>query len=510
MIEEVVAHILTGFVNVVAGLHLSAVHKPSILDIAKYLIIFFVVPSIAVVAYDQFFPIFKGVNLYLVFVISTPTLLIIPVLAFALFRFFGGHWLLNWHLRKTSRYLDLCSLPDEYKSLLLPRDTAKWHYQLAGSSADHGFGFFPLLSSNPGIFPWSKPQLIQDVDMNIFYNPLRVSVDHLIPTSPGYCKVVVNGFTQDQFLHDCIVKCGSQSLLSGRLVSQKMGREFAAEDVEYNYPAVTFKAVLEGPCGKFTFYSDLVFGIKIINSADVTHDWFVRVRDIFPYQLLNSIRAMGCYLVHKHCLSQHITHDFDWRITFAEAESKLFEYHSDKAALKLCYVVIKFAIKQFSRVKKRSYPALKSYHLKTVVLWIAEQTGELPFDMYTIGNNRTLGALLLYIISTYKRLLHEGYLQHYFIKDVNILVPYGVEECTAAMHLLDEFNRKPLAMVSNFDNANMNRWKFEQFCIVAHLVVVACMCFSCYFSVVGELFVQQIYAVCAVFGLILIVKILLD
>ena len=57
---------------------------------------------------------------------------------------------------------------------------------------------------------------------------------------------------------------------------------------------------------------------------------------------------------------------------------------------------------------------------------------------------------------------------------------------------------------------NMNRWKFEQFCIVAHLVVVACMCFSCYFSVVGELFVQQIYAVIAVFGLIMIVKILLD
>lgn len=56
----------------------------------------------------------------------------------------------------------------------------------------------------------------------------------------------------------------------------------------------------------------------------------------------------------------------------------------------------------------------------------------------------------------------------------------------------------------------MNRWKFEQFCIVAHLVVVACMCFSCYFSVVGELFVQQIYAVIAVFGLIMIVKILLD
>lgn len=99
-------------------------------------------------------------------------------------------------------------------------------------------------------------------------------------------------------------------------------------------------------------------------------------------QLLDSIRAAGCYVVHKHCAGNHLCHDFDWRITFAQAESKLFEYHSNKAALKLCYVIIKFAVKQFSQVKKRNYPALKSYHLKTVILWIAEQSEKLPYDMY--------------------------------------------------------------------------------------------------------------------------------
>ena len=418
--------------------------------------------------------------------------------------------MLNWHLKKTSRYLDLCRLPNEYKTLLLPNDRAKWHYQLAGSSVDHGFGFFPLLSSNSGIFPWSKPQMIQDVDMNVFYKPLRISKDNLIPLSPGYYKVVINEFTQDAFLHDCIFKCGSQSLLSGKLISQKLGKEFSEGDVEYNYPAITFKAVLNGPRGKFTFHSDIAFAIKMLDSVDVACDWFERVQDIFPCHLLNNIRAVGCYLVHKHCLLHHLSHDFDWRVTFAKAESKLFEYHSDKAALKLCYTVIKFAIKQFSPVKKRSYPALKSYHLKTVILWIAEQNGKLPFDMYTIDNNKTLGALLLNIISTYRQHIHEGYLQHYFIKQINILEPYGVEERTAAMHLLDEFKMKPLAIVSNFDNSNMNRWKYEQFVIVSQLVVAACMCCSLYFSVVGELFVQQIYGVCAVFGFIMIVKLLLD
>lgn len=62
MIEEVVAHIFTGFANIVAGLHMSAVNKPSILNIAKYLIIFFVIPLTAVIAYDHYYPIFKGLK----------------------------------------------------------------------------------------------------------------------------------------------------------------------------------------------------------------------------------------------------------------------------------------------------------------------------------------------------------------------------------------------------------------------------------------------------------------
>lgn len=515
MIEEVVAHIFTGFTDIVAGLHQSAVHTPSILDIAKYLIIFVVAPMTAVIAYDHFFPIFQGVNLYLVLIISTPIAILTPVLIFALFRFIGGHWLVNWHLRKTSRYLDFCRLPPEYAKSLLPSDTTKWHYQLAGSSADHGFGFFPLLSANSGIFPWSNTILVQDVDINVFYKPLCISMEDLIPTFPGHCNVVINGFTQDAFLQDCIIKCGSHSLLSGKLISQKIGKGFAGRDIEYNYPAITLKAVLDGPRGKFRFDSDIVFGIKIPDIAEVACDWFARVKDVFPYQLLNGIKSVGCYIVHKHCSGYHLTHDFDWRLTFAEAESKLFEYHANKRALKLCYVVIKFAIKQFSRVKKKSYPALKSYHLKTVILWIAEQNEKLPFDMYAIESNKTLGALLLHIISTYRQHIYNGHLQHYFIKNINILEPYGVEDRTAAMHLLDEFKMKPLSIISNFDNANLSRWKLDQFIIVGLLVVVACIWFNFYFSNVGKLFsptsvVRQIYGVCAVFGLIMIVKIILD
>lgn len=239
-----------------------------------------------------------------------------------------------------------------------------------------------MLNSNSGILPWSNPMIVQDVDVNVFYKPLHISMDQLIPTMPGYCQVVMSGFVEDAFLKDCIVKQGKQSFLSGRLVSQKIVTEFMGGDVEFNYSALTFKTILDGPRGKFRFDSDVVFAIKIHDSAAVFYDWCRRVKDIFPLQLLDSIRAAGCYVVHKHCAGNHLCHDFDWRITFAQAESKLFEYHSNKAALKLCYVIIKFAVKQFSQVKKRNYPALKSYHLKTVILWIAEQSEKLPYDMY--------------------------------------------------------------------------------------------------------------------------------
>ena len=42
-------------------------------------------------------------------------------------------------------------------------------------------------------------------------------------------------------------------------------------------------------------------------------------------------------------------HEFDWRFTFASAEADLFHYHSDKKALKLAYVILKFIIKMSTK-----------------------------------------------------------------------------------------------------------------------------------------------------------------
>ena len=55
MFEEAVAHIFRGFTDIVSGLHMSAVHTPSFLDIAKYLHIFLVGPMTAVIIIKTLF-----------------------------------------------------------------------------------------------------------------------------------------------------------------------------------------------------------------------------------------------------------------------------------------------------------------------------------------------------------------------------------------------------------------------------------------------------------------------
>ena len=64
-------------------------------------------------------------------------------------------------------------------------------------------------------------------------------------------------------------------------------------------------------------------------------------------------------------------------------------------------------------------------------------------------------------------------------------------------------------------HANLSRWKVDQFIIVGLLAAVACHWISFYFSNVGKIFtgtsaVRQIFGVCAVFVVIMIVKIILD
>ena len=62
--------------------------------------------------------------------------------------------------------------------------------------------------------------------------------------------------------------------------------------------------------------------------------------------------------------------EYDWRFTFTLAEADLFHYHRDKKALLFVYVILKHMIKM--SVQRKNH-VVRTYHLKTLFFWIAEE-----------------------------------------------------------------------------------------------------------------------------------------
>ena len=519
MIPSIIRHVLTNSENIARDLHEQAIQRTNILTVAGYSLVVLMLPLIIII-YDIFYPLMEGVNIYLIFVIVMPVLFGIASLLYLWLRNSKyGKVALNWQLEIASRYLEICEASKVYTDALLPQLQlndlgARWYCMLAGSSKD-GFGFFPFLSSNNGILPWSRPFLTQDVDVNLFLHDFVLNENSLVYHSLGYYFIEVNprSIPQKHVLKKCIVFHNLNYLLSGKLVTHEIAKSMLGQ-VEFNYPAVTCKRTLKGPYGKFAFDMDIVFGVKLSSWPSIASGWSKRVENILAKGTLTEILRKGCYLVHKHCSREDNDHGLDWRISFAESESILFQCHRKKQALKLVYVVLKFSIKLYSNKRQRKFPALKSYHLKTLFLWIAEKEKSILFDLCKIAGNKQLGELLLYFVSEYKQYLYTGELKHYFVSDINLLEMYTQDKRTEAMQLLDEFLAAPLNIAANFEGANLARWKYDQFIIISLLVILASTGFHFYYNNM-HLFepvsvVTQIYRITGVFTCILMIKIILD
>ena len=392
--------------------------------------------------------------------------------------------LMNWRMRVASRYLPLCQVSEDYIDLMLPTLTSEvqdvCHCQLVGSSRD-SFAFFPSYSANVSAINLFTPvPFTQDVDMNLFYDALVLSKRNLAEIGQqGFCWVQINetDIPQESFIHDCTVQLHNMTYLSGKLVSDKIGSYIptGVKNIEYNYPAITYKTDIGGPQGRFKFDVDVVFGIKLNFWPSIAEDWPARVDGKLPADLIDSIKSQGCYIVHKHCngaslTSDHQDHNLDWRITFAEAESKLFNYHSSKEAIKLCYIILKFIIKFYSSTQKKAFPALKSYHLKTVLLHFAEENR--LYDMNVIKSNDHLSDIFMSLLEKYIKALETRSLPHYFMPSVNILGQYSDEQIKAGLQALKELQRKPMWAIEMFDFAFFTRKKIEMIILIMIVVLI--------------------------------------
>ena len=395
--------VVTGFQNISREYQKKASKEKTIYRFAGPTVAIIILGIVAILI-DHYFPQGRFFLVILVFVI-------ILTLAFSLWQIYmrcgRSTRVLAWKLRKASRYLHVCQVPENFIMRMLPElgpeATGVCHCRLAGSSGD-GYGFFPSQSANINL---CRKQMVisQDVDVNVFYDALVLSKVNLVQTEqPGFCWLRMD---ESDLVADSSVTSHPElpgSYLSGQKLSHKIS-SYLSNTVEYNYPAMTYSTQIEGPSGPFGFDVDLVFALNLPLWPAIAAEWPARPGRLLPQDIIDDILQQGCYLVHKHCLLPHGTeghmeHELDWRITFAEAETHLFRFHASKEALKLSYVVIKFVIKYLSRKRKKDFPALKSYHLKTVFLWLAESNPK--YDFYTIQGNAHLGDIFLLVLSEYE------------------------------------------------------------------------------------------------------------
>ena len=484
-------NVLKGFKDVVEDHHRKSLKRKTLFRFVKYIVLFLVILVVALVI--DFFV--KDLRLHFV-LLALVAVFVISAISWAIYIRCGkSRKIMNWRLRIASRYLPICQVSQHYMELMIPTLSSEvkeiCHCQLAGSSGD-SFGFFPSYSANVSAINLFTPvPFTQDVDMNLFYDALVLSERNLAEIGqPGFCWVQINkaDIPQESFIRDCIVQLHNMTYLSGKLVSDKIGSYIptGVKNIEYNYPAITYKTDIGGPQGRFKFDVDVVFGIKLNLWPSIAKDWPARVDGKLPADLIESIQSRGCYIVHKHCngadlTSDHQDHNLDWRITFAEAESKLFNYHSSKEALKLCYVILKFFIKFYSAKQKTVFSALKSYHLKTVFLHFAEEEDQL-YNMDVIKPNNHLSDIFHLLIEKYINALETKSLPHYFMPSVNILGQYSDKQIKAGLKMLKELQRKPIWVVDLFDSAWLNSKKFITFFLVLIVLAIVAQAGRLFFS----------------------------
>lgn len=209
-------------------------------------------------------------------------------------------------------------------------------------------------------------------------------------------------------------------------------------DIVQNEPAITFKAKeIHQQMYGYMSVIDIAVALTFSGWPSAAVEWLNREgRDshLLSIGTIQKIVRGGCHLVYKPSgLSEDP--ELDWRFSFSKAEKTLLQYHSDKHALKLCYIMLRYAYKKHLKPRLDAKKVLASYYLKTLFLWLAET--ETGFDYYNMDDRR-LGALFEFMVKKLKDAYHKHSMPHYFIRHWNLLREFSKEDLKQVQDFLDD------------------------------------------------------------------------
>ena len=240
-----------------------------------------------------------------------------------------------------------------------------------------------------------------------------------------------------------VLKKANEQFVSAGAIYQHFLRiaQSRSEDLDFhvvqNEPAITFKAKeLHQQRYGYMRVIDVAVSLTFSGWPKLASEWLNRANresHLLSTGTIQKIARGGCHLVYKPSVLSEDP-ELDWRFSFSKAERTLLQYHSDKHALRLCYIMLRYAYKKHLKPRLAT-KVLASYYLKTLFLWLAET--ETGFDYYNLDDQR-LGALFEFMVKKLKDAYKTHSLPHYFIRQWNLLRDFSKEDVKQVQGFLED------------------------------------------------------------------------
>lgn len=104
--------------------------------------------------------------------------------------------------------------------------------------------------------------------------------------------------------------------------------------------------------------------------------------------------------------------NIEWRFSFSGTELNLV--HTWPNTLKKCYFLLKLLKKTITIQAPSLVHALSSYHIKTALFWLVEETGVEYWVRHSMSE------CLMHSLEHLLKFVDRGCIPHYFLKDNNL------------------------------------------------------------------------------------------
>lgn len=181
---------------------------------------------------------------------------------------------------------------------------------------------------------------------------------------------------------------------------------------------------------------DIVISLPCPEWPSIAMEWITRERQWNwpPESIISTALSEGCHIVGS-AFPRSICKNLEWRLSFSKIEK--FLARSLNETQRKCYIFMKILLKS-----ELNFPnILCSYHIKTILFWLCEQRNP---DLWCLQN---LGACLLEMIDKLEKCLIAGWIEHYFIRNNNLLCHVHEDFLETLIKKLQHVRKDPLSMI---------------------------------------------------------------